>query len=150
MGGCGPRDAARGRGVTPLHREQDSANSARLTWRARVDSVASSIWTPVVCWFLVVLELLAWAAMRMGDAMVIPTLLAYGARWVWLLPVVALAPVSLWRRSVVLPLAVAFCIGLLGVMQFQWPHVAPEQTCCRLTIVTLNGNQAARPDAFSR
>ena len=78
-----------------------------------------------MCWSVVVLELLAWAAMRMGDAMVIPTLLAYGARWVWLLPVVALAPLSLWRRSVVLPLAVAFSVGLVGIMQFQWPHLAP-------------------------
>ena len=103
-----------------------------------------------MCWSVVVLELLAWAAMRMGDAMVIPTLLAYGARWVWLLPVVALAPLSLWRRSVVLPLAVAFSVGLLGVMQFQWPHLAPTETCCRLTIVTLNGNQVARPGTFSR
>ena len=150
MGGRGPRDASRGRGVTPLSREQHPPNSARLPWRARVDSIAASIWTPVVCWSVVVLELLAWAAMRMGDAMVIPTLLVYGARWVWLLPVVALAPLSLWRRSVVLPLAVAFSVGLLGVMQFQWPHLAPTETCCRLTIVTLNGNQVARPGTFSR
>ena len=52
------------------------------------------------------------------------------------------APVACWR----LPSAV----GLVGVMQFQWPHLAPRETCCRLTIVTLNGNQVARPGAFSR
>ena len=62
MGGRGPCDAARGRDVTPLTREQAPANLLRLPWRGRVDSVASSIWTPVVCWSVVVLELLAWAA----------------------------------------------------------------------------------------
>ena len=88
--------------------------------------------------------------MRQGDARVIPTLLAYGARWVWLIPVAAIAPLSAWKRSLLLPVSLAFAVGLVGVMQFQWPHPAPRETCCRLTIVTLNGNRAARPEAFSR
>jgi vancomycin resistance protein VanJ len=107
------------------------------------------MWPPVLCWSIVVLEVVAWAVMRQGDAMVVPTLLAYGARWVWLIPVAVVAPLSLWRRSVVVPVAVALAVGLVGVMQFQWPHLAPRETCCRLTIVTLNGNQKARPGAFS-
>src|SRR3954452_14666588 len=104
----------------------------------------------ILCWSLVLLEVLAWAAMRQGDAMVIPTLLAYGARWVWLIPVAAVAPLSLWRRSVLLPLGIAFGVGLVGVMQFQWPHVVARETCCRITVVSLNGNQQARAGALSR
>jgi endonuclease/exonuclease/phosphatase (EEP) superfamily protein YafD len=85
--------------------------------------------------------------MRLGDAMIIPTLLAYGARWVWLVPVVALAPLALWRRSLGLPLAFALAVWLLGIMQFQVPHLPVARACCRVTVLTLNGNRAARPEA---
>src|SRR4051812_24540064 len=110
--------------------EQQPANAARSSWRRRTDSFGRSMWGPILCWSVVLLEIGAWAAMREGDAMVIPTLLAYGARWVWLIPAVAIAPLIVWRRSLLLPVALAFGVGLVGVMQFQWPHLAPRESCC--------------------
>jgi vancomycin resistance protein VanJ len=105
-------------------------------------------WALICAWSVVLLEIAAWMAMRLGDAMVIPTLLAYGARWVWLLPVAALLPLLYWTRSVLAPSAVALAICLLGVMQFRLPHLPVAQGCCRVTVLTVNGNQAARGNDF--
>lgn len=118
--------------------------AGRPRWTVR------SAWIPFLCWSIVLLEGVGWIAMRLSDAMVVPTLLAYGARWFWLLPVLALAPLTFWRRSLLLPLSLALAACLVGVMQFQLPRVSVRQTCCRLTVVTLNGNQAARPDAVKQ
>ncbi len=88
--------------------------------------------------------------MRLGDAWVIPTLLAYGARWVWLMPVAVIAPLLFWKRSTLIPLALAFGIWLVPVMQFQWPHIAAAERSCPLTVVTLNADQRADPAAFRK
>jgi vancomycin resistance protein VanJ len=129
---------------------RDPAASGGKWRRAELFARRSAI-VPLAGWFVLLLEIAAWIAMRLGDAMVIPTLLAYGARWVWLLPVAALAPLILWRRSVVLPLSLAFATALLAVMQFQLPHMprAPL-ACCRLTVLTLNANQVLHPASFRR
>jgi vancomycin resistance protein VanJ len=146
--GCGrSRRASRATGVSDLPPEP-RARTRRHRWSALARPSPRSAWILLVYWMVVLLEGAAWAAMRLGDAMVIPTLLAYGARWIWLLPVVALAPLALWRRSLGLPLALALAVWLLGIMQFQLPHFAVAPACCRVTIVTLNGNQAARPESF--
>src|SRR3954447_24965419 len=95
------------------------------------------VWVPISAWGVVLLEIAGWLAMRLGDEMVVPTLLAYGARWVWLIPVVALAPLIYWRRSVAAPFIMALAIGLLGVMQFRLPHLPVRHGCCRVTVLTL-------------
>ena len=73
--------------------EKHPTTPARSGWQGRAESFVRSIWGPIVCWSVLFLEIVAWAAMRQGDAMVIPTLLAYGARWVWLIPVACDCPV---------------------------------------------------------
>jgi vancomycin resistance protein VanJ len=100
---------------------------------------------PVVCWFVVAMELAAWVLMRLGDEAVIPTLVAYGPRWIWLVPPMALIPIAFWRRSVLPPLAFAVIICLAGVMQFELPRLGQRDGCCRITVVTLNAHDFVRP-----
>lgn len=151
MGGGHPGATGRNRNFSALSSDNHSSEAARSAGPlGHARSFARSKWAAVLAWFVVLLEIAAWMAMRRGDEMVIPTLLAYGARWVWLLPVAALAPLGFWRRSTLIPLALAAGLCVVGVMQFQPPHVSTKETCCRLTVVTINGDQQARPDAFRR
>ena len=59
-----------------------------------------------------------WLLLWVGaDRWWIPTILAYGPRWVYLLPLVAFVPVVLVRRrwSLLMPLAVAGVVVLLPI-----------------------------------
>lgn len=95
----------------------DDSTTAGPRGRGRLASIAFSI--EVAAWVCLLLECGAWLMMRQSDNAAIPTLLAYGPRWIWLAPPVALLPAGIWRRRLLFPLTAALAIGLGGVLQFE-------------------------------
>ena len=82
-----------------------------------------------------------WLLLWMGtDRWWLPTILAYGPRWVYLLPLLALVPVVLVRRrwALLMPLAVASMVGLLPIMGLCVPLGFSDTDATTLRVLTLN------------
>lgn len=105
---------------------------------------------PIAGWLVVPLELLSWAFLRMGDEAIVPTLFSYGPRWIWLAPPIVLAPAVIWKRSLVVPLSLAFVICLMGPMQFEVTGSRNSNDCCRVTVLTLNAHDRVEKGSLRR
>lgn len=95
----------------------DGSTTARPRGRGRLASFA--FWIEVAAWACLLLECGAWLMVRQSDRAALPTLFAYGPRWIWLAPPVALLPAGIWRPRLLIPLVAALAIGLGGVLQFE-------------------------------
>jgi endonuclease/exonuclease/phosphatase family metal-dependent hydrolase len=95
-----------------------------------------------VCWLALFLNLAIWIAIRQADALALPTLLSYGPRWIWLLLPCGLLPTVPFRRARLIPLAAALAIGLVPILQFEFPSLRALRqggtTTPLITVVTMN------------
>ena len=84
-------------------------------------------------------EVGAWAALSAADRLVLPTLFAYGPRWLSVVPPLVLLPSALFRQRRVVPLTLSLMLAVGPIMQFQLPSSVPAwEHTARLTVLTLN------------
>jgi endonuclease/exonuclease/phosphatase (EEP) superfamily protein YafD len=111
----------------------------------------SATWVLIVSWFVPILLFGLWFCLStVTDQYWIGTLLAFGPRWLVLLPVVALAiPALVWRRRAIVPLGLAAVVLIGPVMGFcvpwrqafskvQSPRSKVEGTGRQIRILTCN------------
>jgi len=61
-----------------------------------------------------------------------------------------LTPAAFWKRSLLVPLFLAFIICLMGPMQFEFPGFRSSDDCCRVTVLTLNAHDAVEAGSLRR
>ena len=95
-----------------------------------------------VCVFLYMAFVVGiWLMLWMGiDRWWLPTILAYGPRWVYLLPLLVLVPIVLARRrrSLLMPLAVAGWVCVWPIMGLCVPLGFASSDAAGLRVLTLN------------
>ena len=95
-------------------------------------------------WIVCAAELAIYAALRLADWYVLPTLVSYGPRWVWLVPPALLLPAALLLSArfrtprVLVPLAAALLIVAGPIMQFEIGVRAASAPPAGLTVVSFN------------
>ena len=106
----------------------------------------------VTGWLMPLLAVATWLVMRHGDRSPVPTLLAYGPRWIWLVPSIVMLPAVYWKPRLLLPLSSAIALGLLTTMQLQvnLPASGSASPGTGVTIVSYNGGNRATDGALLR
>lgn len=106
-------------------------------------------WT---CWMYVLASIALWVLLRTaGDRWWIATLLLFGHRWVWALPLALLVPAAaIWRRKSlwVAALGAAIVLGPINDLCIPWrPLFAKKTTQTHLRILTCNNHGSATDPA---
>src|SRR6476646_8957183 len=102
----------------------------------------------VLCWLYVLLLVAVWLVVRFeGDRWWIATLLLYGPRWLWSLPLIPLLPLAVFgrRRSLGALLAAALLL-VFPIMNLRLPWrrlVASPPAGPTLRLLTLNTHEGA-------
>lgn len=114
-----------------------------------------SRWVGYACWANLVIVTLIWLTMRLaGDRWWVATVLIFGARWVWIGPVVLLAPAALaYRRRLLWVVFAAAALVLVPIMGFTVPLSIPHQSRSVGTLYVLSCNvdgENMNADAFFR
>jgi vancomycin resistance protein VanJ len=106
------------------------------SWTSRAVSLLAWAYLAAVC----VIALAMWT---LGDRTIIGTVLLFMGRWIFLLPVVVLAPVVAWLRARhLIPLAVGTAIVLGPVMGFRtgWRRLLPAPAGEHIRVVSFNAD----------
>lgn len=106
----------------------------------------------VACWLTLAGNAAVWAGLCLADDWVLPSLIAYGPRWVWAVPPLLLLPVALRCAARHAGMSgVALLIAVAGIMRFELPQVGPMRTATEdLIVLTLNAGYHAEPAAVRR
>jgi endonuclease/exonuclease/phosphatase (EEP) superfamily protein YafD len=95
----------------------------------------------ITCWgWVLVLALVATGIRWLGESAAIHTLLIFGPRWPWLLPLLVLVPAALRKtRFALLPAGIGLLLWLFGVSGFvlNWP-ARRDEPGPQLRIITCN------------
>jgi endonuclease/exonuclease/phosphatase family metal-dependent hydrolase len=92
----------------------------------------------ICCWATLFVDVCVALTLRFADRYSLPTLFAYGPRWVWIVPPLLLLPAAIFavRRS--LPLLGAITVSLWFVMQCEVNLTGRRAPIQPLTIVSFN------------
>ena len=124
-------------------------------WRRRLDRAVA-----VLCGAYLVLILVVWLTLRFaGDRWWVGTLLMFGPRWVWGLPLIVVLPAALllrrWKLLVPLAVGAAVWLGPVTGTCVPWRRAfapSPDADAPRLRILTCNADggalEPAALDAF--
>lgn len=87
-------------------------------------------WVGYACWANLVLVVAVWLTMRFaGDRWWLGTVLLFGARWIWIVPAVVLAPAALvFRRRLLWAVLAAATIVMIPIMGLSVPVSLPHHT----------------------
>jgi vancomycin resistance protein VanJ len=112
-------------------------------------------WIPraltICCWVTALVDISVWLALRFADRYSLPTLMAYGPRWVWIVPPVLLLPTALFQLRRLPPLLVAITVSLFFILQFELNATTGRTRAQQpLTIVSFNAEGQHDVSAFAR
>jgi endonuclease/exonuclease/phosphatase family metal-dependent hydrolase len=103
----------------------------------------------ICCWATTFVNLAVALALRLADRHALPTLFAYGPRWVWIVPPILLLPTAILRTRRLLPLLGAIGISLFFVMQLELNLTRRGTPVQTLTVASFNAEGQRDVRAFA-
>jgi endonuclease/exonuclease/phosphatase (EEP) superfamily protein YafD len=125
------------RGENKLAGSAPAGAPAKLSsWRIIGGSIAATSWA-----YAVLIAGMAIMLRSLGDRWWLATVIMYGPRWPWGLPLIVLVPLALWlrrRHLVLLGATACLFVGPIMGLCVPWPRSSAPASEGRLRILTLN------------
>lgn len=104
----------------------------------------------IACWVTLVVDVAAWMSLSFADRYSLPTLMAYGPRWVWIVPPLLLFPTAIFRARRLWPLLLAIGVSFFFILQCELnATIGRTPTQHPLTIVSFNAEGQRDVRAFA-